>query len=144
MSFERRQLVPVFWMEPSKTIVGTNFCQFGVRGVFECFPCPSFPWFFCFAKEKPRINQGFCPLPNPLKPWKSRENAQITKEIPCLKLTKEFQKTKERKDRVGSSQTWLFQTWLFAIFTRKRSFALFCALLHSFALPVLDCLDFLG
>ena len=32
----------------------------------------------------------------------------------------------------GSSQTWLFQTRLFAIFTRKRSFALFCALLRSF------------
>ena len=31
----------------------------------------------------------------------------------------------------GSSQTWLFQTWLFAIFTRKRSF---CALLRPFAL----------
>ena len=29
--------------------------------------------------------------------------------------------------------TRLFQTWLFAIFTRKRSFALFCALLRSFA-----------
>ena len=28
-------------------------------------------------------------------------------------------------------ETWLFQTWLFAIFTRKRSFALFCALLRS-------------
>ena len=27
--------------------------------------------------------------------------------------------------------TWLFQTWLFAIFTRKRSFALFCALLRT-------------
>ena len=34
----------------------------------------------------------------------------------------------------GSSQTWLFQTWLFALSTRKRSFALFCALLRSFAL----------
>ena len=36
--------------------------------------------------------------------------------------------------RVGSSQIWLFQTWLFAIFTQKRSFALFCTLLRSFAL----------
>ena len=32
---------------------------------------------------------------------------------------------------LGSSQTWLFQTWLFAIFTWKRSFALFCGLLRS-------------
>ena len=29
---------------------------------------------------------------------------------------------------------WLFQTWLFAISTRKCSFALFCALLRPFAL----------
>ena len=32
--------------------------------------------------------------------------------------------------------------WLFAIFTRKRSFALFCALLHSFALFALICVFF--
>ena len=32
---------------------------------------------------------------------------------------------------IGSSQTWLFQTWLFAIFTRKRSFALLCAVLRT-------------
>ena len=35
--------------------------------------------------------------------------------------------------RVGGSQTWLLQAWLFAIFTQKRSSALFCALLRSFA-----------
>ena len=36
---------------------------------------------------------------------------------------------------VGSSQTWLFQTWLvFPSFTQMRCFALFCALLSSFAL----------
>ena len=33
---------------------------------------------------------------------------------------------------LGSSQTWLPQTWLFAIFTRRRSFALICVL--AFAL----------
>ena len=32
----------------------------------------------------------------------------------------------------GSQQTWLLQSWLFAIFTRKRSFALLCDLLRSF------------
>ena len=32
----------------------------------------------------------------------------------------------------GNSQTWLIQTWLFAISTRKRSLALFCTLLRSF------------
>ena len=38
------------------------------------------------------------------------------------------------KNRIGSCQTWLFQTWLFAFLTRKRSFAPFCALLRPFAL----------
>ena len=33
----------------------------------------------------------------------------------------------------GSSQTWLFLTWMFAIFMRRRSFALCCAILRSFA-----------
>ena len=33
---------------------------------------------------------------------------------------------------LGSSQTWLFQTWVFAILTRKCSFAQVCALLRSF------------
>ena len=33
---------------------------------------------------------------------------------------------------VGSTKIWLFQTWLFAISTRKE--ALFCAVLHPFAL----------
>ena len=36
---------------------------------------------------------------------KTRENAQTIREIPCLKLTKEFQKTKERKDREVPSGT---------------------------------------
>ena len=34
---------------------------------------------------------------------------------------------------MGAPKPGLFQTWLFAIFTRKRSFALICALLRSFA-----------
>ena len=41
--------------------------------------------------------------------------------------------------KIGSSQTWLFQTWLFAIFTWKRSFALFCALWRPFADLRLAC-----
>ena len=38
------------------------------------------------------------------------------------------------RDTLGSSKTLLFQTWLFALFTRMRSFALSCTLLRSFAL----------
>ena len=36
----------------------------------------------------------------------TRENGDLilTKEIPCLKLTKAFQKNKERKDRAGSAE----------------------------------------
>ena len=37
---------------------------------------------------------------------------------------------------LGSSQTWSFQTWLFAILTQKR---FFCALLRPFVLFVLFC-----
>ena len=37
----------------------------------------------------------------PTKPWKPRDNAKTTKEIPCLKLTKEIPKTRERKDRAN-------------------------------------------
>ena len=37
----------------------------------------------------------------------------------------------ERRATIGSSQTCLFQTWLFAIFTRKRSFVPFCVLLRT-------------
>ena len=33
----------------------------------------------------------------------------------------------------GSSQTWLFYTWLFATFMPKCSFAPFCVLFRSFA-----------
>ena len=43
------------------------------------------------------MTKDFCPLPYPLNLGKTRENTEITKESPCLKLTKEFQKTKERK-----------------------------------------------
>ena len=35
---------------------------------------------------------------------------------------------------LGSSQTWLFQNWLFAILMGKSSFSPFCALLRRFAL----------
>ena len=72
------------------------------RPFLEAKPCPSFPWFLGFIKEKPQIYQGFSAL---TKPTKSLENTEktlnLSKEIPCLKLTKEIQTTKERKDREG-------------------------------------------
>ena len=50
-------------------------------------------------------------------------------------LTPHFRSPRERRcEFIGSPQTWLFLTWLFAIFMQKRSVALFCALLRSFAL----------
>ena len=56
-----------------------------------------------------------------------------TKQNARLRRTKKNYKRGQPYERVkwyyfhafGSSQTWLFQTWLFAIFTRKHSFALF-------------------
>ena len=62
-------------------------------------PCPSIPCFFCFTKEKPQIYQGFSLTAEPTKSLEKTENTKITKEIPCLKLTKEILKTKEWKDR---------------------------------------------
>ena len=59
----------------------------------------SLVFFSVLPRKTLKLTKDFCPLPNPLKPWKSRENAEITKEIPCLKLTKEFKKTKKRKHR---------------------------------------------
>ena len=47
----------------------------------------------------------------PTEPAKSLETTEktliLSKEFPCLKLTKEMQTTKERKDRAGS---WLPKT----------------------------------
>ena len=42
------------------------------------FPCPSFPWFFWLTKDNPQINQGFCPLPKPLEPWKKLRESTNT------------------------------------------------------------------
>ena len=63
-------------------------------------PVLSFLDFSVSQRKALKLTQGFCPLPNPLKPWKkNREtHTQITNEIPCLKLTKEFKK-KPRKGR---------------------------------------------
>ena len=38
-------------------------------------PCPSFPWFFCFTKEKPQINQG---LLSPAEPTETLEKPKKT------------------------------------------------------------------
>ena len=82
-------------------------------------------------KKKPK-NKDFLSQPNPKIPGKEGKRSK-KQGILAGERNKEFQKNKERKDRVGSSQTRLFQTWLFAIFTWKSSFALFGALLQSFA-----------
>ena len=63
-------------------------------------PCPSVPWLFGFYQGKPSNSPRiFFPCRTHKFLGKGRENAKITKEIPCWKLTKEIQKTKERKDR---------------------------------------------
>ena len=52
-------------------------------------------------RKNPQINQGFLSPAESTKTLKNLRNThtQISKESPCLKLTKEFKKTKERKDR---------------------------------------------
>ena len=65
-------------------------------------PHPVLPFlnFSVLPRKNPRINQGFLSPAEPTKTLeKQRKNAILTKEIPWLKLTREFQKTKERKDR---------------------------------------------
>ena len=71
-------------------------------------------------------------------PTNKSENFAKTSHPPKKTLPKTSSRTAPLQNanfaQIGSSQTWLFQTWLFVIFTWKRSFALFCALLRSFAL----------
>ena len=56
---------------------------------------------FLFIKEKPQIYQGFSAPTEPTKTLeKCRKNTHVSKDIPCLELTKEIRTTKERKDRV--------------------------------------------
>ena len=65
--------------------------------VLGTLPSPSFPWFFCFTKEKPsNWPRIFVPCRTHENLGKSRGKLILTKEIPCLKLTKEFPNTKER------------------------------------------------
>ena len=63
----------------------------------QLHPCPSIPCFFCFTKENPQIYQGFSLTAEPTKSLEKTENTKITKEIPCLELTKEILKSKEWK-----------------------------------------------
>ena len=57
--------------------------------------------FWVFIKENPAITKDFLSLPNPQNPGKILRKHQITKEIPRFKFTKEIQKTKEKKHKVG-------------------------------------------
>ena len=67
----------------------------------ECSePCPSFPCLIGFYQGKPpNLPRILCPCRTHKILGKDRENTETTKEIPCLKFTKEIQTTKERKDR---------------------------------------------
>ena len=43
--------------------------------ILRYHPCPSFPWFFSFTKEKPQINQGFL---SPAEPTETLEKPEKT------------------------------------------------------------------
>ena len=77
-----------------------------------------FPLLF-LEKGKPPKRQGFfCPHRTPKIPGKERKNAQKHKEFLAKEKNKEFQKTKERKDRespianaVNSRKPFRMSTW---------------------------------
>ena len=102
---------PIFRSEVSKPfkirlfeISGLKIGAPQKREIKNMTPCPSIPWFFCFTKEKPQIYQGFSLTAESTKSLEKTEKIPIlSKDIPCLKLTKEIQKTKERKDRADPS-----------------------------------------
>ena len=62
-------------------------------------PCPSFPCFWQKKGKKHPKRQGFALSTEPQSPWKRRENTQKTTNS-LQRKNKEFQKSKERKDRV--------------------------------------------
>ena len=76
------------------------------KGIVSCvsaaiqIPCPSFPWALGFLKENPHIYKRFCSDRTHEIPDKYRDNTNLSKEILCLKWTKEIQTTQERKDKV--------------------------------------------
>ena len=67
---------------------------------FKNYPVLPFLGFSVLPRKNLKFTKDFLSLPNPQILGKDRDIPKITKEIPCLKLTKEIQKTKERKDRV--------------------------------------------
>ena len=60
------------------------------------FPCPSFPWFFCFTKEKPQINQGFLSSA-PRKPRKNQRKLKNNQGYSLLKINQGIQKNQGKE-----------------------------------------------
>ena len=76
------------------------------------------------------IDQGHLVVEKGLLPIREQEtmplvNHAFARVTPTISSFSSF--SQGLSSKLGSSQTWLFQTWLFAIF------ALFCAVLRSFA-----------
>ena len=72
-------------------------------------PCPSFPCFFGKRPGKPpKKTRIFYPNRPPEIPGKERKNAQKNKEFLAEEKSKEFQKSKERKDREFSISIKIF------------------------------------
>ena len=55
--------------------------------------------FLILPRKTSKLPRVFCPCRTHKILGKDWENTKFTKEFPCLKFTKEIQKTKERKDR---------------------------------------------
>ena len=65
-------------------------------------PCPSFLVLLEKGRENHQENKDFLSPLNPKIPGKEGKSAQKNKEILARRKNKEFQKTKERKDRAMS------------------------------------------
>ena len=73
----------------------------GVRARYDAVPCPSFPCFFLFYQGKTlTLTKDFCPLPNPLKPWKKQRKYTNNQGTSLLKINQGTSKNQGRKDRV--------------------------------------------
>ena len=83
--------------------------------------------FFGKLQGKPPKNKDLLSLPHPWNPWKRRERRSKKQGMPRRgKKNKEFQKTKERKDRVGIRYSYRMSAEFFALELKYTSLSSGC------------------
>ena len=137
VSLGGNQAPPSFWEVPGLSRVPRSSrrlprTSLSVVKTFISWYRTSGPWNWFLSLGKPKASSTSTPswkiFDGFLKAcsggfWRALHLRQVRRPL----------KTPSETPSIGSSQTWLFQTWLFAIFVQKRSVAPFCALLRSFA-----------